>query len=279
MISPFLTDTGKVSSVTESMNSPVKGNLAFVVLNDQSEKKIKEALQKADWTGPLRDIEIVNISRERLKLSELCGNLFEEYGGLIFVMAMGIVIRVIAPHIRNKYDDPAVVVLDDKWRHAVSTLSGHEGGANWLCYQAAKLTGAQPVISTGTETNKSYTLGIGCRRGTKSEELKKAVEQFLKDQSLNLQNIRVAGTVDLKKSEEGITRAMEELKLPLVYFSGRQINEFDGEFTPSKAAQRQLKIKGVSEPCALLCGRSSRLVVPKTIIGRVTLALAEEQDE
>lgn len=63
-------------------------------------------------------------------LSACVENTFTIYDGHIFIMAQGIVTRVIATCIKNKYDDPAVVVMDDAGRFAISYISGHEGGAN-----------------------------------------------------------------------------------------------------------------------------------------------------
>jgi len=65
-------------------------------------------------------------------LSVLVDAIFDKYDGLVFIMAAGIVVRVIAAHIRDKRYDPAVVVMDDAGIHAISLLSGHLGGANEL---------------------------------------------------------------------------------------------------------------------------------------------------
>ena len=57
---------------------------------------------------------------------------FQDCDALVFVMAMGIVVRTIAPLIRSKDKDPAVIVLDQNGTFAISLLSGHLGGANYL---------------------------------------------------------------------------------------------------------------------------------------------------
>jgi cobalt-precorrin 5A hydrolase len=66
-------------------------------------------------------------------------------------MATGIVVRTLADLLRHKSVDPAVVVMDETGRHAISLLSGHLGGANDLTRRIAALTGADPVITTATD--------------------------------------------------------------------------------------------------------------------------------
>jgi len=83
----------------------------------------------------------------------LVDRLWSDYGGFVFIMATGIVVRTIAPLLQAKDRDPAVVVLDDAGRFAVSLLSGHIGGANGLAKQCAELTGSIPVITTATDVN------------------------------------------------------------------------------------------------------------------------------
>ena len=84
-------------------------------------------------------------------LSVLINAIFNKYDGLVFIMAAGIVVRVIAPHVRDKRFDPAVVVMDDAGIHAISLLSGHLGGANELTEKVAEAVGARPVITTATD--------------------------------------------------------------------------------------------------------------------------------
>jgi cobalt-precorrin 5A hydrolase len=84
-------------------------------------------------------------------LSELVGTIFSQYEGLVFIMATGIVVRVVAPHIKDKRSDPAVVVMDDAGIHAISLLAGHIGGANELTGKVAAAVGARPVITTATD--------------------------------------------------------------------------------------------------------------------------------
>lgn len=84
-------------------------------------------------------------------LGELAEKVFAEYDGLIFIMAAGIVVRVIAPFLYHKCVDPAVVVIDDGGHYAISLLSGHIGRANELAQKVACAIDAIPVITTATD--------------------------------------------------------------------------------------------------------------------------------
>jgi cobalt-precorrin 5A hydrolase/precorrin-3B C17-methyltransferase len=70
---------------------------------------------------------------------------------LVFVMAAGIVVRTIAPLLKDKRTDPAVVFLDELGGHVVSLLGGHAAGANTLAGEIARVTGGRAVITTATD--------------------------------------------------------------------------------------------------------------------------------
>lgn len=76
---------------------------------------------------------------------------FSQREGLVFVGAAGIAVRAIAPYLRHKTTDPAVVVVDEGGKFAIPLLSGHLGGANALARQLAQVTGGTPVITTATD--------------------------------------------------------------------------------------------------------------------------------
>lgn len=88
---------------------------------------------------------------------------FLQADGLIFVGAAGIAVRAIAPYVRSKTRDPAVVVVDETGRFAISLLSGHLGGANALAQRAARLCGATPVITTATDRNGVFAVDSWAR--------------------------------------------------------------------------------------------------------------------
>lgn len=86
-------------------------------------------------------------------LAQLIDKIYGQYQGFVMIMAAGIVFRTLAPHAVHKSQDPAVVVMDERARFAISLLSGHLGGANRLARRIAGLWGepCQAVITTATD--------------------------------------------------------------------------------------------------------------------------------
>ncbi len=89
----------------------------------------------------------------REPLAELLPRLFAQGDALCCIMSTGIVARLLAPHLRGKAVDPAVVVMDEAGEFAISLFSGHLGGANELARQLAQLSGGRAVITTATDVN------------------------------------------------------------------------------------------------------------------------------
>jgi cobalt-precorrin 5A hydrolase len=94
------------------------------------------------------------------RLADAVAERFHRCAGHVFIMAAGIVVRTIAPLMVHKTRDPAVVVVDDSGRFAISLLSGHIGGANRLAEQVAAVIGAQPVITTATDVNSVPAIDV-----------------------------------------------------------------------------------------------------------------------
>lgn len=97
-------------------------------------------------------------------LGQWTENMFRSKDGILFIGAAGIAVRSIAPFLKHKAEDPAVVVMDEKGMFAISLLSGHLGGANELAGTLANLTGAIPVITTATDVNGRFAVDIFAKK-------------------------------------------------------------------------------------------------------------------
>ena len=89
---------------------------------------------------------------------ELTGNLFDKSETIVFIGAMGICVRSIAPYIKSKYTDPAVICLDSTGKYVVSVLSGHIGGANELTHELARILDAEAVVTTQSDNQGLWAL-------------------------------------------------------------------------------------------------------------------------
>ncbi len=240
----------------------------ILTINSQG-KKIAQNLKPG-----LADTRIIHLNKNH-NIKTVVKECFGSYPAIIFIAATGIVVRLIAPYIKNKLSDPAVVVIDSAGRFSISLLSGHEGGANALAYRIASALDASPVITTGTESAKKIIMGIGCRRNLSALEIKRVILQTAKKHRILINKIRLAATIELKKNDLGLNQACNELNLPLVFKNKTELNRVKG-IPASSVVKKNIGINGVCEPCALLAGRRTELIVPKQISKGVTIAFAKE---
>jgi cobalt-precorrin 5A hydrolase len=209
-------------------------------------------------------------------IRSLTSLVFKEYRNLIYIMPLGVVVRSIASHIRDKHSDPAVVVVDVVGRYVVSLLSGHEGGANELAVKVSNIIKTDAVITTSTEAVKDLIVGVGCRKGTSAETITEAVRNTLEAHHLSLDRVRLLATADIKSKEEGLFRAADLFGIPLKIISSEEIKACAKEFRRSEFVIRKVGLEGVAEPAALLAGRKTQLLVEKTKYLQVTVAVARE---
>ncbi|MDP4144841.1 MAG: cobalt-precorrin 5A hydrolase [Bacillota bacterium] len=90
-------------------------------------------------------------SVSNFKLNEITSSLMNNYKALIFIGSTGIAVRAIAPNLKGKDKDPAVIVIDNSCKYVISLISGHIGGANKLTLAVAEYLGAEPIITTATD--------------------------------------------------------------------------------------------------------------------------------
>jgi len=103
--------------------------------------------------------------------SEKIIQLFKNNNAIICIFSLGAVIRLIAPYLKDKKTDPAVIVIDDKANFVISVLSGHLGGANKLTNIIAEKLNAVPIVTTAADVNKTIAVDLlGKNFGWKIED-------------------------------------------------------------------------------------------------------------
>ena len=93
-------------------------------------------------------------------VGEVIKERFYQCDRILFIGAAAIAVRVIAPYLKSKTTDPAVLVADEDGKFLISLLSGHIGGANEWCSTLAERLGAAPVITTATDTRGMFAVDL-----------------------------------------------------------------------------------------------------------------------
>lgn len=186
------------------------------------EEKLKQSDRKTDIVCKTKCRRIPEIY-EKKSLTQCVGEWFERVDAIIFICAAGIAVRSIAPYIKHKSVDPAVIVLDESGKFCISLLSGHAGGANELAGRISKLIGAVPVITTATDMENKF-----------------AVDEFARKNNLVITDWKLAKEFSagiLAGENMGIISEMPVLgKIPeeLHFYEGRSHNEKIGVFISNK---------------------------------------------
>lgn len=274
---------------------------------------------------------------------------FHEADGLIFVGAAGIAVRAIAPFLKSKVTDPAVIVVDECGKYAIPILAGHLGGGNDLVRKIGTVCGASPVITTATDINgvfavdewakrqnchldhihkiktvsgkllagkeirirseweitgeppehvifvddeiydvclsispkkedalhlipKIAVLGIGCRKGTPMENIEETFGAFLEQTDIHEKSICMVASIDLKKEETVLLKFCENHGFPFVTYTVEELQQAEGNFTPSAFVKSITGVDNVCERSAVLGGG---VLYQKKFVGNgVTMALA-----
>jgi len=198
----------------------------------------------------------------------------------IFICSTGIVVRALAPVLKNKYSDPAVIVMDQQGKYVIPLLSGHEGGAGAIAHDIARAISAQCVVTSATDYGRPvYTLGMGCDRDCPLSMLLTLVDQAREelDESVSFSAL---ASIDLKADELALLELSSQLKLPLQTFSASQLREEEHALSErSEIVFREVGCYGVAEAAALraasaITGMPAELVVPKKKNARATISVA-----
>ena len=145
-----------------------------------------------------------DLQAQLIKRAEV-GKRWQQFDAFIFIGAMGICVRTIAPYIKDKHEDPAVLCVDSLGVNVISVLSGHVGGANELTRQVAAILGADPVITTLSDNAGLWALDTFEERFGWSlagdENLNACIFAFVnRKPTALLMDIRDAGTEYLEKT-------------------------------------------------------------------------------
>ena len=119
---------------------------------EMKEQREQSQVQLSSAESRLNSNEVQIISRTNV------GKRWNDFDAFVFVGAMGICVRTIAPYIKDKHEDPAVVCVDSLGLNAISVLSGHVGGANNLTRDIAAMIGAREVITTQSDNAGLWAL-------------------------------------------------------------------------------------------------------------------------
>lgn len=278
----------------------------------------------------------------------ICERSFRDNEALVFIGAAGIAVRSIAPFIRDKLQDPPVLVMDELGNYVIPLLSGHVGGANQLANEIAHVIGATPVITTATDINgvfsvdlfakeneltiteregiakvsssalegkditmsikdyppqepvdvlvddipesilkgtasivlcpKRYAVGMGCRRGKPYEDLREFAGEVLAAFGIDLKDVGCIATIDVKKDEKGLRELSHAWRVPLITFDAEILAKTCGDFSHSETVLEKVGVDNVCERAAVLAaGKGSVLVVRKTAVAGMTIAIAERK--
>lgn len=181
-------------------------------------------------------------------LHEFMSEYFYQVKAIIFVSACGIAVRAIAPFLKSKLTDPAVIVIDEKAKFVIPILSGHIGGANELARKIAGIINAQAVITTATDLNNIIAVDEWAVKNNcviENPEMIKKISGTL----LNNQTIGVAVTEKLQETPFEATLFLRPKNLILGAGCKKNISPEEFESTVMKF----LEGAGVSELslCAL----------------------------
>lgn len=131
---------------------------------------------------------------------EQLGFIFKQYGYVVFIAAAGIAVRLSAPFLSSKASDPAIVVIDDLGRFAVSLVSGHLGGANELALKLSGILQCRPVITTASD-------GRGIE----------AIDMFARANGLHIESLEDAKRITAMMLENRKIKLESEIRLQLNY--------------------------------------------------------------
>lgn len=336
---------------------------SFSLRGAELSKRVGELLTSLGY-----DVRVETLPKyaEEAQLPAMVGNhnavtevAFKDCQAIVFVGSVGIAVRSIAPFLKSKLVDPAVVSVDERGNFVIPLVAGHIGGANELARVLAVYVGGQACVTTATDVNglfavdewaarnrmvicslnaakdfaaalvhddivglssdfpvaeplprhieltsekgkypvgmavtldktaqpfattvrllpKIVHLGIGCRRNTSLEAIEALVLPELERLKIDRRCVVGIASVDLKQDEQGLLAFAEKYKWSTNFYSSDALSRVEGEFTPSAFVESVVGVSNVCERSAVLASGGGKLLLPKTSLNGVTLAVAIE---
>ncbi|MDD1724460.1 MAG: cobalt-precorrin 5A hydrolase [Methanospirillum sp.] len=117
-----------------------------------------------------------------------------------------------------------------------------------------------------------YTVGIGCRLGTRSEKIIDALNSAFQEAGINPDDVSVYASVSLKTHEQGLIEAIRQMGKSIIFINPEDL---DDTHPYSRSAAQRFGLPGVAEPAALAASLHHRLIMEKRVYGDVTIAIAQ----
>lgn len=173
--------------------------IAFTDNGNKTAERIKSILETSSLDDSAHSFEesyscddhyFVDLLEKNSNKKAYVADNFNTYDAFVFIGATGIAVRYIAPYIKSKDVDPAVIVLDEHGNFVIPLLSGHLGGANELANIIAEELNSTPVITTATDINSKFAVDLWTKNTNQSiidiSKIKDVSAAILKDEQIGL---------------------------------------------------------------------------------------------
>ena len=149
-------------------NTPATPRVALVAITKHGAKQVAELAPRMPevtvivaekFSEAMRSIPNALRSYSGALMDEIA-SMFSNYDQIVFFVSLGAVVRLIAPHLKSKDEDPGILVVDDAAQFVIPVLSGHVGGANAYAEHVATLLNATPVVTTASDVGKTIPVDI-----------------------------------------------------------------------------------------------------------------------
>ena len=136
-------------------------------------------------------------------------------------------------------------------------------------------TGKKPFPVTLNLVPRNIVIGIGCKKGTSAEAVRKAVSEALEQHNIDIGTVSEAATIDIKKDEAGLCEFCGSMGIKLNTYTAEELMAVSGDFESSGFVLETTGADNVCERSAVLCS-GGKLIMKKTASDGVTVAAAEK---